>query len=1042
LIRIPDPVVELPPEVVGVRSAHPRPGSFPASSEEADAVLLLSVQGNKARWFNSLGVPVGQVIEHSAPIKLAVLRHHLLLAGEDGVCRAYGPYDGKPRSLPIRPEGGVVNIVASGLFAGTQFLILGGRQVFTVDFQGEFHRLANGDKPLRNFDKPLRGVTERREANDLLLQFEKEARLLALGTGKNPEQMTGQLTPALVHEEPITRAWLTGGTNHGFGGSPPALVVTLSGNRLRCWAEHGKLIGPPIPVEEPPLLVRWPVKSGTSSASLLWVLTASGHQLWNCLEGKPAGPLLRHPSRVAFRALLARKTPGENDPLTLVDSDGQPWRWTNASPVPVFRDVYRDLFVPADGNRLVTVSTHGELRSWELAGAALRPAKLHIQGVRVSAFFWKLLLQKGRHVILVRAGVLERWDTATGQRLWRGDTNLRGAPDLFFLEASDRLLAQAGRTFQLWNAVTGAALTPPTTCPWPPRITPDGRFLIAATGGVDKRVVRAWRLDTGAETPAPDLPGDPWRTEGALSLDWRRYLAPVVERRVNVGFGGNVQSITLGYRVHDGKTGKPITPLLPASEPSPYPKAFSQDGNYVQVGNRIYEAESGNPVTPVGAKLAEWTVDVPLPQGSRPLADLLGIAPSWTWRPGLLTATDVALASATRLAVGRRVDEGGEIVALQAAEYPPLREQLARAPLPIDRQARRIDDLRRLLFVRDQPEVDLLLLDRLSQLQPDAADLKTYRESAVLMLADRKARAGDFVTAARIFREQFQRPLSPFLTTMRYRAAGCAARAGTWERGQFHYGPEKEFTALRNQARDWLRAELDSRRAAFEREPSPAPAAELMQWLNDPDFRAVRDDDLQRLPAAEVEAWKKLWADVADLCRRAEAAPMSRWRVEKGELVQGLKYNGPGWLLFGKDDWTDFTLELEARREAGGVDGFGIGFRATGPGDTLMFNFGGWGNQRHGIERVEKGVYSPYPQSQPGTIESGRWYKVCVVARGNEFTGYLDGVEVLRFTEARNPRGKLGLRSWGTVNRFRSIRVTDPSGKLLFEGLPEVPAGK
>jgi hypothetical protein len=121
------------------------------------------------------------------------------------------------------------------------------------------------------------------------------------------------------------------------------------------------------------------------------------------------------------------------------------------------------------------------------------------------------------------------------------------------------------------------------------------------------------------------------------------------------------------------------------------------------------------------------------------------------------------------------------------------------------------------------------------------------------------------------------------------------------------------------------------------------------------------------------------------------------------------------------------------------VDGFGVGFRAAGPGDLLMFNFGGWGNQRHGVERVEKGIMTVQPPWKAGAVEAGRWYKVRVEARGDDFRAYLDGVEVLRYKDARHPRGKLGLRSWGSINRFRKIKVTDFKGKVLFEGLPELP---
>ena len=68
-----------------------------------------------------------------------------------------------------------------------------------------------------------------------------------------------------------------------------------------------------------------------------------------------------------------------------------------------------------------------------------------------------------------------------------------------------------------------------------------------------------------------------------------------------------------------------------------------------------------------------------------------------------------------------------------------------------------------------------------------------------------------------------------------------------------------------------------------------------------------------------------------------------------------------------------------------------------------------------------------------------------VEARGNRFRVFVDGEQFFDFTDPANPRGGIGLTSFDTANRFRNIKVTDPKGAVLFEGLPHAlmakPAG-
>ena len=46
---------------------------------------------------------------------------------------------------------------------------------------------------------------------------------------------------------------------------------------------------------------------------------------------------------------------------------------------------------------------------------------------------------------------------------------------------------------------------------------------------------------------------------------------------------------------------------------------------------------------------------------------------------------------------------------------------------------------------------------------------------------------------------------------------------------------------------------------------------------------------------------------------------------------------------------------------------------------------------------------------------------------------------LFQHTDPRFSDGRLQLRTWSTTARFRNIKVTDPAGKVLFEGMPDLP---
>ena len=57
--------------------------------------------------------------------------------------------------------------------------------------------------------------------------------------------------------------------------------------------------------------------------------------------------------------------------------------------------------------------------------------------------------------------------------------------------------------------------------------------------------------------------------------------------------------------------------------------------------------------------------------------------------------------------------------------------------------------------------------------------------------------------------------------------------------------------------------------------------------------------------------------------------------------------------------------------------------------------------------------------------------------RGESAQCYLNDIRLFD-VKIKNPAGNVGFRTWAARYRFRNIKVTDPKGKVLLEGLPDL----
>src|SRR5262249_56982536 len=91
---------------------------------------------------------------------------------------------------------------------------------------------------------------------------------------------------------------------------------------------------------------------------------------------------------------------------------------------------------------------------------------------------------------------------------------------------------------------------------------------------------------------------------------------------------------------------------------------------------------------------------------------------------------------------------------------------------------------------------------------------------------------------------------------------------------------EKERARWREQALAWLRADVAAwtKRLADPRTPARAAAQQLLRhWQHDPALAGLRDaDSLAKLPEAQREAWRRLWADLEAVLKQARRQDKAR----------------------------------------------------------------------------------------------------------------------------------------------------------------------
>jgi serine/threonine-protein kinase len=304
-----------------------------------------------------------------------------------------------------------------------------------------------------------------------------------------------------------------------------------------------------------------------------------------------------------------------------------------------------------------------------------------------------------------------------------------------------------------------------------------------------------------------------------------------------------------------------------------------------------------------------------------------------------------------------------------------------------------------------------------------------------------------YLTAAHLYQGAFAadpKPAEDLNALHRYHAARAASLAGCGQGKDADKLDDKERSLWRGQALEWLRLDL----AAWTQLAADAKEHRhinrmLQQWQRERDLAGLRDAEaLKKLPAEEQKACRDFWALVARLDERTML--VTPWRDSDTWVVKGQEVHHPDGtnyhlLLFGDPRWTDYDFEAEIN--VAGAGEVGLVLRATGPGNYVKAVCSS--NEKwNGIVGLPEGSNTWWilAQGQDGTtpLTKDRWYPMRVEVRGNTFKMYLDGKLLASVSSDQYPRGCVGLTTTNCTARFRNVKVTDPSGKVLLEGVQNV----
>jgi len=163
------------------------------------------------------------------------------------------------------------------------------------------------------------------------------------------------------------------------------------------------------------------------------------------------------------------------------------------------------------------------------------------------------------------------------------------------------------------------------------------------------------------------------------------------------------------------------------------------------------------------------------------------------------------------------------------------------------------------------------------------------------------------------------------------------------------------------------------------------------------------------------------------------------WKIQKGVYSETEGAEKAGHVLFGEDDWTDYTVEAKIRIDKN--KWVGLVFRAISeheyyvlyqepsPGVTAFFQHHGdvWDKRARPVPNK-----TPIKIKKGDNIEAGEWYHLKIVVEGNDLKWFIND-QLQAETKLKRvgeldvyKKGKVGLWAWQSKASFDDFKVYGP----------------
>ena len=160
-----------------------------------------------------------------------------------------------------------------------------------------------------------------------------------------------------------------------------------------------------------------------------------------------------------------------------------------------------------------------------------------------------------------------------------------------------------------------------------------------------------------------------------------------------------------------------------------------------------------------------------------------------------------------------------------------------------------------------------------------------------------------------------------------------------------------------------------------------------------------------------------------------DAVGSAEWKVVDGVLTARNEVSSGSGLLFGKDDWRNYTIECDAKIVEPIVDlhNASLGLRMLWR-NSSDFNYiwclpsPPWGTAL--IWSWLNGNDSRQSAQKPFKHEVNRWYRLKGVADEDKFELYIDGELMASLSDSRFPTGRVGLQTNGCLSNFDNVVIT------------------